>query len=533
MSTVELAELVPYLGGEGVRVESVVSEQSWALVRASAQGEPSPCPACGSVASRVHSSYRRRLQDMAIGGRATTIELTVRRFFCDNARCKRTTFVEQVAGLTRRYARHSLPTRILALAVAFALGGRAGQRLLDVLAMPCGRMSLLRAIRATPEAAPQTPRVLGIDDFAIRRGHVYATILIDITTGRPVDVLPDRTKETVSAWLQAHPGVQIVCRDRSGTYAEAVREGAPDAIQVADRWHLWHNLGEAVEKVVIANRADLAEPLADTNDSEDRVPEPDSVATTVERPETGLAIRTRKRYAAVQNLVRPGVSRAAISRQLHLDPQTVRRFARASTVDELLVNTRRDSLIDPYRHYLHQRWNEGCTDATILHTEIRVQGFTGSDKTVRRYLRPFRATVTAPPVGPQPPKARQVARWIMTDPDNLDSDNADQLRAIIARSPKIAALAEHVRNFATMMRKRTGTRDLPRWIEKVNADDLPALHTLTNGIRTDLAAVTNGLSLPYSSGPVEGHVNRIKTIKRQMYGRANFDLLRRRILAPI
>ena len=160
-SIVELPKLVPYLAG-AVRVEAVVSEESWALVRASAQGEPSPCPSCGSVASRVHSNYQRRLQDVAIGGRAIRIELTVRRFFCDNADCSRTTFVEQAAGLTSRYARRSVPARVLALAVAFALGGRAGQRLLDVLAMPIGRMSLLRAIRATPEPDRRIPQVLAL-----------------------------------------------------------------------------------------------------------------------------------------------------------------------------------------------------------------------------------------------------------------------------------------------------------------------------------------------------------------------------------
>jgi zinc-finger of transposase IS204/IS1001/IS1096/IS1165 len=161
MSIVELSELLPYLSG--VRIEAVVGEDAWALVRAAAQGDQVACPGCGVAARRVHSNYQRRLRDTAIGGRATTIELTVRRFFCDNAGCTRKTFVEQVAGLTTRYARHSLPARVLALAVAFALGGRAGARLLHVLAMPFGRMSLLRAIRATPEPDRQTPRVLGID----------------------------------------------------------------------------------------------------------------------------------------------------------------------------------------------------------------------------------------------------------------------------------------------------------------------------------------------------------------------------------
>lgn len=303
----------------------------------------------------------------------------------------------------------------------------------------------------------------------------------------------------------------------------------PSAIQVADRWHLWHNLGEAVENAVVANRADLSEPAPAADDPQPAEPKPEPAQMPADRPETGLAIRTRERFAAVHNLLGREMSRAGICRQLHLDPHTVRRYADASTVDELLVNTRRDGLIDPNRAYLHQRWHEGCTDANVLHAEIRAQGFTGSDQTVRRYVRPFRTGLAAPPLG-APPRALHVARWIMTDPDNLDPD---RLHAILDRSPTIAALAGHVRAFATIMRKLTGKRELPQRIERADADDLPGLRSFTNGIRTDLPAVTNGLSLPYSSGRVEGHVNRIKMIKRQMYGRASFDLLRRRILAPI
>jgi transposase len=464
------------------------------------------------------------------------IELTVWRFFCDNDDCPRATFVEQVPGLTARYARRSVPARILALAVAFALGGRAGQRLLGVLAMPTGRMSLLCAIRATPEPDWQTPPVLGIDDFAIRNGHVYATILVDMTTGRPVDVLPDREKGNRRRLAQGAPRRA----DRVPGSGRRLRRSRPRRgtrrDPVADRWHLWHNLGEAVEKAVVANRADLAEPVP-LQEEPDRVAEAPANSgvddAPLQPPESGLAVRTRERFAAVQELVHGGASSAEISRRLGLDPAMVRRFAEASTVDELLVNRRRDSLIDSYRPYLHQRWNEGCTDASILYAEIRNLGYTGSDKTVRRYVRPFRATITAPPLAPAPPKTRHVARWIMTDPDHLDPDDGGRLNAIIERSPILAAVAQHVRDFAAMMRNRTGSHDLAQWLERVDADALTGLQSFVNGIRNDLAAVTNGLSLPYSSGRVEGHVNRVKMIKRQMCGRANFDLLRRRILAPI
>ena len=346
-------------------------------------------------------------------------------------------------------------------------------------------------------------------------------------TRRPVDVLPDRTAETLAAWLTAHPGVEVICRDRSGAYAEGASQGAPDAVQVADRWHLWHNLGDAVETVVIAHRADLAEPAPPPAEEPTRAsPARRSRAShRRQRPDTVLASRTRERYAAIQELLQRGVSRAGIARELRLDPHTVRRFVNATSVDDLLVNTgRRDSIIDAFRPYLHRRWNEGCTDAAVLYHEIRQRGFTGSDQTVRRYVRPFRATIAAPPVHAATPKTRHVARWIMTDPTNLDPDDQAQLDAISQRSPAIRALIGHVRGFATMMRKLTGTRDLPQWISQVQASDLAGLRTFANSIQRDLAAVTNGLSLPYSSGPVEGHVNRIKMIKRQMYGRANFDL---------
>jgi hypothetical protein len=209
-----------------------------------------------------------------------------------------------------------------------------------------------------------------------------------------------------------------------------------------------------------------------------------------------LAVRTRQRYALVQDLLRRGISRAGIARSLKLDPHTVRRFATATSIDDLLVNTgRRDSIIDPFRAHLHQRWNEGCTDAAVLCNEIREQGFAGSDQTVRRYVRPFRASLTAPPAPPSTPKTRHVTRWIMINPANLDADDQAHLDAISGRSPAIAALINHVHAFATMMTKRTGTRDLPQWIERIEASGLAGLRSFATSIRRDLSAVTAGLAL--------------------------------------
>jgi transposase len=503
-----------------------------------------PCQACGTPSARVHSRYLRRLDDTPIGGRPVIIQLAVRRFFCANQACAQQTFAEQVSGLTVRHGRRSVPLRELLEQVGLALAGRAGARLAQQLTIKVHRTTLLRLVRALPEPPARVPGVLGVDDFALRRGHVYGTILVDLDRHRPIDVLADRTADTFAAWLRAHPGVQVICRDRSGAYAEGARTGAPQAIQVADRWHLWHNLAEAVEKTVIGHRADLPEPEPAPE------PQPHPANADADAPTTGpveaeaaapspadataegrLATRTRERYHAVQDLLAHGVSRSAIARQLRLDPHTVRRYANAATVEELLGKAGpRESVLDPFKPYLHQRFNAGCTDAAKLTSEIAAQGYRGSDQTVRRYLRPFRATLTAPPPKPVPPSIRQVTGWLTRHPDSRTEDETLQLKTLLHRSPALQATYQHVRGFGAILTNRTGQQHLAAWMHQVDADGSPALRSFVAGLRADLDAVTAGLTLPYSSGPVEGQVTRIKLLKRQMYGRAKLDLLRKRVL---
>jgi transposase len=229
--------------------------------------------------------------------------------------------------------------------------------------------------------------------------------------------------------------------------------------------------------------------------------------------------RTQERYAAIHELLAAGESLHAISRILGLSRPTVRRFARAASPGDLLAESIRESGLDPFKPYLHQRWNEGLTDATALHAELHQRGYTGSARTVRRYLAPFRHDSAAPDPAPAVPKARQITRWLLTHPEHLTPDEQAQLAAIRRRCPHIDALAVHVARFAEMMTGRTGDRDLEAWLAAVEADDgQPELRSFATGIRNDQQAVTNGLTLPYSSGKVEGAVTKIKMLKRQMYG---------------
>ncbi|MEW2120273.1 ISL3 family transposase [Streptomyces sp. NPDC005474] len=319
------------------------------------------CPGCGEVSGRVHGGYPRRLADLAAAGREVVIELLVRRFLCPAAGCGRRTFVEQVDGLTERFARRTPLLRRSLEKVALALAGRPGARLAAHLSMPTSANSLLRLVRRLPDKqVGAAPRVLGIDDFALKKGHVYGTIILDMETGERIDVLPDRTAETLTAWLRAHPGAEIVCRDRASAYAEAVRTACPDAIQVADRFHLWKNLCEAVEKCVATHRSCLAEPTED--------PPADATAAEQEvpgRPEGMRVVRRRERHAAVHALYGKGVPIQAVCEALGLDRKTVRRYAHAATPEDASLGTgsRRYGQVHAYSPYLHRRWNEGCTDS--------------------------------------------------------------------------------------------------------------------------------------------------------------------------
>ncbi|MGD3112473.1 ISL3 family transposase [Streptomyces sp. YGL11-2] len=515
-----------------VVVEKVVVDDAALVFTARTATREAACPGCGTVSARIHGGYRRRLADLAVAGQRAVIDLAVRRFRCRAAECGRRTFVEQVDGLTERFARRTPSLRRTLERIALALAGRPGSRLAAHLSIGTSPNSLLRLLRRLPDEQPgAAPRVMGVDDFAFKKGHVYGTIIMDMETGEPVDVLPDRTADTLIAWLRGHPGAEVVCRDRASAYAEAVRTVCPDATQVADRYHLWMNLCEAVEKCVGEHRKCLTEPTEDTTAAATGQGA-DAAAEEMPAPAEGLrAIKRRERHAAVHALYDKGVQIEVIAQTLGLDRKTVRRYAHAATPDDAYSGTgsRRYGQVHTYSPYLHRRWNEGCTDAARLHAEIVELGYRGSKRTVRRHLQEIRASGKPAPDKPKELTVRK-ATWLITaHPDKIYESNVLKRKQLIARCPELDAVADCVRDFAQMMTERRG-KDLDSWLTRAENTGLKPLRSLARGLRHDFDAVTAGLTLEWSSGKVEGNVNRVKRIKRDGYGRAGFDLLRRQIL---
>ncbi|TGB13762.1 ISL3 family transposase [Streptomyces sp. MZ04] len=494
--------LFPYLSS--VLVERVSLAGETVHIRARTRDHSVSCPDCATASRRVHSTYERRLADGPVGGQPVLIRLTVRRLYCENAQCPRRTFVEQVDGLTVRYGRRTLVWCRGLEAVAVAL---AGARFAVVLHSLVSRTTLLRLLMALPDPAWTPPRVLGVDDFATRRGQHYGTVLINCETGQPLDLLPGRDVETLASWLREHPGPEIICRDRAGgyAYADGARTGAPQAVQVADPFHLWQNLATAVERWRRHN-ACLNPPDADENGIV-HISFADEQDTTKEMSPIEAAIRERHRV--VHALLDQGHGIREIARELHMGGNTVRRVARAEIPEQLLTGRHqpRRTQIDPYKPYVDKRWAEGCTNAVRLHTELKELGYQGTYRILSHYLRPRRRRRIRT-VAPAPPGVRQVTTWMMRHPDRLRDDERLQLGEILARCPELTAADQLVRAFAQILTIRSG-QHLKDWITAARAEDLPGLHTFAHGLEKDWDAVIQGLTTHWNSGPVEGRVNHI------------------------
>ena len=532
-----LGVLLPHLAGLAVEEVVITGDLVRCRVRSLAGG--GCCPACGTWSGQVHDSYPRRLADAGIGGRRVALVVLTRRLACQGPECPKRTFAERFPLLAGPRARKTAPLAAMLAAAALALAGRAGARLCRaLLAVEVSRHLMIRVIMAMPGPPAGLVRALGVDDFAIRRGHAYATILVDMEAGVPVDVLPDREGATLEAWLREHPGAEVICRDRAGAYAEAARSAAPEAVQVADRWHLWHNLCGHVRDAVARHRDCLAghcscgtpQEQAEREERDERQRQDEERARAAALEPAAVEARIRARHAQVTALREAGLDLGAAARKLGLTKYIAGPFWRAPDPGALLAGLHPVPSLRPWEPLLRARLLAGVTSPAALHRDAAAAGFPGSHDAIGRWLAPYRL---AAPAGkpPAPPTPTQAARWITSRPASLSDADAGALAAITARCPDLAALKAHVSAFAEALTRRQGKGALDTWLAAAQtAPAQPELASFALGIRMDYDAVAAALTLPWSSGLVEGLNTRTKYLKRQMYGRATFPLLRKRIL---
>lgn len=498
------------------------------------------CPCCHQPSSRPHSHYERKLADLPWNGIPALVKLRTRRFFCDTPGSGQRIFTERLPNTAAPHARRTERLSKTADWFTLAMGGAAGASLAGKVGIVTSGNTLLRQLRRmAPPAPAYVPRVLGIDDWAWRKGHRYGTILCDLEQGRVIDLLPDRAMETVAAWLRAQPGVEIISRDRASAYAEAARNAAPNAIQVADRWHLLRNVVEALQRLleskhslltktakVVAN-ATKPPPLEGCHD----VPPPEQLIkhTRAERIRQAKRSLRYSRWQAVMEMIRQGASQCEIARQLAIGRRTVHRWIRAGTFREH-VRIKRNSCLEQYEDYLIRRYQEGCHNATRLWHELRAQGFRGGYSTVShriRHLRMVQNRQTQLPVVPLTNNASpRRTVWLLLQ---QQPEAQAYLEELCRRSPEIAASAAAARELFQMIQQGRGD-EWNQWLQTAKKTPLArfAAHLQRNE-----AAILAAMQLPWSNGQVEGQVHRLKLIKRQMYGRAKFDLLRQRVLYAV
>ncbi len=516
---------------DGVRAEMLVSSIS----------PTAACPQCGQPSGRVHSHYQRRLQDLPWQGITLQIEWRNRRFFCENPCCSQRIFTERLPEVAAPYAR--MTTRFVAAlrALAIACGGEVGARLAQRLGMRSSPDTLLREIRRSCKERSVQVRVLGVDDWALRRGQVYGTILVDLESHQVIDLLPERSPESFAAWLSKHAEVEIIARDRGEQYSQGAAQGAPQAVQVADRWHLLHNLHDALVRVIERfprELRDTARQAATPTPPESPRPPPlDPVAPPPSEPTAfPRSPRWQEKYERLLELQRKNYSQRALARALGLDRSTVQRWIKAGGLPSLPARGGgRRSGLAKWHEYLEARWQAGCHNATALTAELQAQGYRGSYYPVRRWVARWRSHSvpgsSATPSAPRAPSAKAVAWWYFKSAADRDADQQRFLDLFTTTCPLAAQAASLAINLHDLMRKRDLT-NLADWLRSAAAPESPIeMRRFAKSLQSDLSAVQAAFSLPWSNGQTEGQVNRLKLIKRQMFGRAKFDLLRQRVLA--
>lgn len=529
-------------------------------VALASRAQIAPCPVCGQLSDRVHSRYRRILADLPLCGRQFVLVLRLRKFLCPNAGCLRHVFCERVHGLAAAHARSTTRLVHLQRMLGLALGGEPGSRLAAELAVPTSGDTILRRVKTTPAEPETSYRFVGIDDFALRKGHTYGTVLVDLQRGRVIDLFDGRDGVPVAEWLKSHPGIEVITRDRWAAYANACSAGAPQATQVADRFHLIGNIRELVERlfeqhastldtaleppptaVVQSHREAMPTPVISSEQTPN--PPPSATADCDPKPATDSPPvrshrqqRRQDRFDDVRRLRGEGQSIRRIARALRISSKTVLRYARCTRCPDWNPGVPRTTRLDRFQAQVDAFIREGGRTATVLHRRLQGQGCQSSYCVVLRFLgRRLRAAGIAPvgssrgPPRPRRSSARQLSFEFVRRVENRSAEESERMEKVNA-IPELCGSLKLANELLEMTRGESKTL-LSDWLGRADGSESGSVQSFAETLRTDSAAVQAALSTSWSNGPVEGQVNRLKFIKRSMYGHAGLALLRARVCA--
>ena len=515
---------------------------------ASIKSKRSQCPDCGNFSTSVHDTYTRKLADLSAFQNSTTIMLRTRKFKCKDSTCARKVFSEQTPHILR-YSRRTARASSILDTLSIELTGKLGSLLSKQLLLPVSTSTVTRI--ALKQKLPEIiqPTVLGVDDWAFRKGVNYGTILINMETSRPIELLASRESSDLKEWLKKYPNVKIVTRDRASSYSSAIKEVCPDAIQVADRFHLLMNLSDSLDKyfksvwteikLLIKNKTEEVTKIPASNilPGEKEDSGSNTAVSEIEPTHTDQRIDT---FTKVKELQTKGISTRRISKVLGISRNTVRSYFSQESLSPR-IRSKSTNIASFTKHILTRLKSGGCNIKSII-DEIIVLGFTGGRtqayyniNIIRREYKNDIPDFTGINQNAicfiKPLSSRKLAKYIdVCIKDITDMDERVYMETLLDNTLEFRIVRKLVQIFKTMLKRGSG--NIQRWIDfiKRSKRKLAGLKPFANGLLQDIRAVENGIKLPWSNGAVEGHVNRIKSIKRQMYGRAGFELLRRKVI---
>ncbi|QNL48139.1 ISL3 family transposase [Olivibacter sp. SDN3] len=524
------ATKIIFNSGDSFRVISVDNQIDKLNIYVQSTQKGSACPNCCLVSSRIHSYYTRKFNDLPSFGKSSRILLRARKFYCLTDECPLKVFTERFDNHFRSYQRKTERLQDRLLNIAIEAGGKSGERICGEFSIPVSDTTLLRIIDRAQLPKSNEVVALGVDDWAIRKRERYGSILVDLAANRPIGLLGDREEKTLSGWLKERHKIQVISRDRYGNYQRGSTKGAPQAIQVTDRWHLLKNLGEAVRKILDREHAAMKRVRDVQSEISHASPR---ILKSMASP------RQQEKFREVKRLLQQDIPIREIARRFKMSRITVRKYKHCEELPRKTYIS--PTGLEEHLGYIKKRKAENpAIQLRQLHTELKGRGYQGAYSTLSDGLARHSLAMgkkkgikTVLPSDLSLWRPSRSAMLFFNDPKKLSGDEPNILNQLCTASIVLRKSLFFIRQFRQMMFKDQSSSGLQDWIQSVSDSSIPELCGFAKGLRQDFAAIKNAFDLPWSNGPVEGNVNKLKTLKRQMYGRCSLRLLEKRlILAP-